>query len=132
MSNNPHPSEPPTGAQLEILETVSHAGPKGMTAAEVWSQLSKGREVARTTVITLMQRLEQRGWISREGDGRGAIYRSLHAPEQASARIADGFLARFFDGSPSKFVLNLLGEGRISEDELERLKVILREAEEKR
>jgi len=132
MSKSPRPSELPTGAQMEILEAVAAAGDRGLSAPEVWTKLSEGRDVARTTVITLLQRLEQRGWLSRQGDGRGAIYRSLHAPEQATARIADGFLGRYFEGSASKFVSNLLGEGQISQDELERLRSIIAKAVEDR
>lgn len=124
MSNNP---EPPTGAQLEILEVLAEAGP--LTAAEVWARMSVDKEIARTTVITLLQRLESRGWLVRAGAGRGAVYRSLHTAENATASIADGFLGRYFDGSASKLVHNLLGEGKLSAGEVARLREILDEAE---
>lgn len=130
MSKTPRPTEAPTGAQLEVLEIINAAGNDGLTAVEVWNRLNEGREVARTTVITLLQRLEQRGWLKRVGDGRGAIYQPLFPLEQASARIADGFLGRFFDGSASKMVLNLLGNGRLSEEEITNLRSILQKAEE--
>lgn len=131
MSKNQRPTEAPTGAQLEILEILSQAK-DGMTAAEVWAKLNQTREAARTTVITLLQRLELRGWLDRDGEGRGAVYRCAHAPEEATAKIADGFLDRYFEGSASKLVLNLLGEGKLSREEIGRLRAVLDRAEKVR
>ena len=124
------PIETPSGAQLEILQRVSNS-PKGLTAAELWAEMNADKAVARTTVITLLQRLELKGWLSKTGEGRGAVYLCLHAPEHATAKIADGFIDRFFGGSASKLVLNLIGNGKLSGEEIDRLKEILAEAEEK-
>lgn len=131
MSKSLHPEEAPTGAQLEILQIVAKSD-GGMTAAEVWQSIQTQRPIARTTVITLLQRLQDRGWLAREGEGRGAVYRALYEPDQATTAIVDGFLGRYFGGSPAKMVMSLLGSGKLSNDEISRLKKLLDEAEEEK
>ena len=91
-----------TGTQLEIMEIFWRRSPVEATAVEVWQELQSSRTVARTTVLTLLQRLERRGWLTREGEGRGAIYRPAARPEETSARLATDFLASYFGGSASR------------------------------
>lgn len=130
MSKSRRPEDAPTVAQLEILNVIAKSA-DGMTAAEVWQQIQSERPIARTTIITLMQRLQDRGWLSREGEGRGAVYRALYQPEQATSAIVDGFLGRYFGGSPTQMMMSLLGSGRLSEKEISNLKQLLEAAEEK-
>ncbi len=130
MSKSHRPEEAPTGAQLEILQIISKSD-DGMTAAEVWQHIQSQRPIARTTIITLMQRLQERGWMSREGEGRGAIYRALYNPEEATNAIVDGFLGRYFGGSPASMMMSLLGAGRVSEEELSRLRELLAKEDKK-
>ena len=54
-----------TAAQFEIMEFVWKHGRRGATVAEVWQEISKTRDVARTTVLNLVDRLERRGWLRR-------------------------------------------------------------------
>ncbi|HRJ27344.1 MAG TPA: BlaI/MecI/CopY family transcriptional regulator [Fimbriimonadaceae bacterium] len=129
MSKHDSPSDPPTGAQWALLEILAEGPEAGLTAAEVWAQANRVRPMARTTVITLLGRLVERGWIARMGNGRGALYRPLHESDHAAAHLADGFLNRFFGGSPSRMVLNLLGSGRVSAEEIHRLRKLLNESQ---
>ncbi|MBX3119666.1 MAG: BlaI/MecI/CopY family transcriptional regulator [Fimbriimonadaceae bacterium] len=131
MSKSLHPEEAPTGAQMDLLKIVAKSK-EGMTAVEVWQHIQTQRPLARTTVITLLQRLQERGWLSKEGEGRGAIYHSLYQPEDATTAIVDGFLGRYFGGSPAKMMMNLLGSGKLSNDEISRLRKLLDEAEEEK
>ena len=54
-----------TPAQFEIMEIVWNHGRKGATVAEIWQATSQTRDVARTTVLNLVDRLERRGWLKR-------------------------------------------------------------------
>lgn len=53
-----------TAVQFEIVQVVWDA-PQGATVAEIWEAISKGRDVARTTVLNLVRRLDKRGWLKR-------------------------------------------------------------------
>ena len=115
-----------TGSQLEIMEALWSAGPEGLGASEIWQALSSRREVGRTTVLTLVSRLEKRGWLI-PGKGRGARYRPVLGRQEASQRLAAEFTEAFFDGSASQLVMSLLGSKRIKPEELRRLRQLLEE-----
>lgn len=114
-----------TEAQLEIMELLWDRSPAEATAAEVWQALQPSREVARTTVLTLLQRLEKRGWLLREGDGRGAVYRPAARPDETSTRLATDFLASYFGGSASRLVQSLLGGQQVTADEVKEMRKLL-------
>jgi BlaI family transcriptional regulator, penicillinase repressor len=117
-----------TSDQLEIMHTLWSAD-KPLTAAEVWQEVARGKDVARTTVITLLKRLGSRGWLHQEGDGRGATYFPTCAEDDTTVRMSHDFLNRFFDGSPSRFVMNLLGSRTVSAEEAAALRKLLEEYE---
>ena len=114
-----------TGSQLEIMEVLWSRSPAEATAAEMWQALQASRPVARTTVLTLLQRLEKRGWLKREGEGRGAIYRPAARPEETSTRLATDFLDAYFGGSASRLVMSLLGGRQVSTDEVRQMREML-------
>lgn len=115
-----------TRDQLEIMN-VAWAAARPVTAAEIWQSLSNEKRTARTTVVTLVKRLAERGWLRQEGSGRGATYAPGCEQSEATGRLSRDFLDRFFGGSPSRFVMNLLGAGEVSEAEAKRLRALLDE-----
>jgi BlaI family transcriptional regulator, penicillinase repressor len=117
-----------TGAQLEVMEAVWAAGEQGATVAEVWEAIAAKRQVARTTVLTMVARLEERGWLSRRTNGRTLRYVAQKPRQQAVAQLARRFVQAFFSGSPSALLKSLLGEERIPPEELERLKKLVKES----
>jgi predicted transcriptional regulator len=117
-----------TAAQLEVLEAVWEAGPGGATVAEIWGRVARRRQVARTTVLTVVGRLEGRGWLIADDAGPIRRYRAARTREEASATLAAAFVDEFFDGSAAGLVTSLLGSGRIKPKEVERLRSILGDA----
>ena len=121
----PRPSGTLTPPQLEILEAVWAHGPAGATIAELVATLSRRREVARTTVLTLVQRLERRGWLSADKTDRAHRYRATRSREESAGRLAAEFVDSFFGGSASTLVASLLGSKKIRHGELARLRELL-------
>ena len=117
-----------TEAQLEVMEAVWAVGEKGATVAEIWEAIATKRQVARTTVLTMVTRLEERGWLTRSAMGRAHRYLAQKPRQQAVAQLARRFVQAFFSGSPSALLKSLLGEEHISPEELERLKKLVRES----
>lgn len=114
-----------TGTQLEIMRILWSRSPAEATAAEVWQTLQEARPVTRTTVLTLLQRLEKRAWVTREGEGRGAIYRTAARPEETATRLATDFLDAYFGGSASRLVMSLLGGRSVSAAEAQQMREML-------
>ena len=67
-----------TPAQGEIMDIVWQRGE--VSASEVRRVLSRTRAVARNTVRTLLERMEEKGWITHREDGRTFLYSGGLAP----------------------------------------------------
>jgi predicted transcriptional regulator len=120
-----------TGIQLQIMEVIWKSGDEGIQPSEIWQELSAKRAVARTTVLTMVTRLEKRGWLLRFGEERATRYRAACSKENAANRLAAGFVDEFFGGSASQLVMSLLGSKQLNPEEINRLRTILSEASEK-
>jgi BlaI family transcriptional regulator, penicillinase repressor len=116
-----------TEAQLEVMEPVWAAGESGATVASIWVVIKARRPIARTTVLTMVARLEERGWLQRKADGRSIRYVARNPRHKAVAHLAGRFVRTFFAGSPSALLKSLLGAEPISPEELKRLRALLRE-----
>jgi predicted transcriptional regulator len=121
-----------TGIQLKIMKLVWEKGDTGISASDIWKGLATKRPVARTTVLTMVQRLEKRGWLQRFGQERASVYRATCAKEEVVGRLASGFVKEFFGGSASQLVMSLLGSKQLQPEEIARLRDVLSEAEGKK
>ncbi len=120
----PEPEGSLTPTQFEILQLL-WAAEAGLTVAEIWEAIRAERDVSRTTVLNLVDRLEKRGWLRRKK--REGLYRYHAAVDRATTegRVASQFVGEFFEGSPSSLLLSLLGSNRISQEEIDRLQQML-------
>lgn len=117
-----------TPVQFEIMQLIWNST-HGMTIGEIWEAIRSGREVSRTTVLNLVDRLEKRSWLKRRKDQ--GVFRYAAAVERHSAemQVAADFVEEFFDGSAANLVMSLLGSQRISNADLQRLKRLIDERE---
>jgi predicted transcriptional regulator len=125
MAHRPSPGL--TAVQFEIMGIVWNS-PGGASVGEIWEAVSRGRDVARTTVLNLVRRLDRRGWLTRRK--RGGVYRYVATIDRdtAAASVAEKFLDEFFGGSTRDLVMSLLGSKRISNAELDELRQLLQRA----
>jgi BlaI family transcriptional regulator, penicillinase repressor len=98
------------------------------TVGEITEALSTKRRVHYSTVQTLLRILETKGYVSHEKSGRAFMYHPLVDQHQARRRALRHLVSRLFDNSPSQLVMNVLEDGRIEPDELERLKQLIKDA----
>lgn len=119
-----------TAVQFEIVQVVWDA-PEGATVAEIWDAISQGRDVARTTVLNLVGRLDKRGWLKRRKCGGVYRYVATIDRETATANAATKFVDEFFGGSAAELVMSLLGSKQISKSEVDQLRQLLDRAGKK-
>lgn len=119
------PSGPLTPAQFEVLEAVWAAGPEGASATEIWRSIAARRDISRTTILTLVNRLKKRGWLRRHDRPAADCYTAAMSRVEAHTLLAQGFVEDFFGGSMSNLVHSLLGARGVSTKELERLRKLL-------
>lgn len=81
------------------------------------------RPMAQTTLLTLLSRLAEKGFIRAEKQGRSSVYTPLVSREDYQASQSKRFVDRLFGGSMSAFASALTASGIPKEDlaELRRL-----------
>ncbi len=118
---------PLSEAQLEIVNIIWDHGE--VTVSQVREILARRRPIARNTVSTMITRLQEKGWLRRR-ISRGTHRYSVVPPrKKVLTRMVDRLVDAAFQGSTEKLVLSILDEGRLSADEVRRIKAMLDKAE---
>ena len=108
---------------MQVLWTRTEA-----SVADVTEALRPSRGLALTTVATLLTRLERRGLVAARREARPLAYRALVAPEAVQRRMVGGLLSGLFGGKPSALLAHLVGQGKVSDDELQAMRALLAQA----
>ena len=116
----------PTPAQGEIMEIVWDRGE--VSASEVRRILSRTRAVARNTVRTLMERMEEKGWITHREDGRTFLYSAVQPRHATIGQKVQQVVETVCGGSAEALVTALLDYRGLSSGELDRIRRLLAQA----
>ena len=118
------PELPPlSDAQLEIMNLVWDRGKA--TVRDVWTALAHRRGVSRNTVSTMVTRLEEKGWLRHRVVGGTFLYWATQPRDKVLPRMVHRLVDAAFKGSAEGLVLTLLEGGRLSPDEVKRIKAML-------
>ena len=107
--------------ELDLMAVFSERS--SGTAGGVRSALAD--DLAHNTVLTLLRRMEQKGYLRREDDGRGHRYFPLIERGEARGGALRRLLDRAFGGSPELLLTQLLDEKKLNERQIRRLREIL-------
>ena len=116
-------------SELNVMQALWACGePAGRAQIEEKMQERNDRKepLAQTTLLTLLSRLEQKGFIKAEKQGRSSIYTPLVPRESYQKAQSRSFVDKLFGGSMSAFA-NALSEGGLTEEELKELRTLLEE-----
>jgi predicted transcriptional regulator len=116
--------------QLDALRFVSENGP--ITVGEMARAYGVPRGLARTTVLTVMERLRTKGYLTRR-KVRGVFYYSpKNDHNDVMKNLVADFVKRSLGGSLSPFVTYLADSGKLNEREVNELRRMVEslEAEE--
>ena len=116
--------------QLRIMKVLWDR--REATVAGVLSALEGGRELAYTTVATMLRKMEARGLARHRLEGRTFIYEAAVAEDAVSRGMADHLLDRLFEGSLAGMVGHLLSTREISREELSKLEQLIAERKKSR
>ncbi|WP_339735292.1 BlaI/MecI/CopY family transcriptional regulator [uncultured Gimesia sp.] len=113
-----------SAAEQEVMEVVWDRGE--VTAREAREALS--RDVARNTVRTLLERMEEKGWVTHREVGRAFVYRAARPREESIGRKVREMVDTVCGGSTETLVAALLDYRGLRPGELERIRKMLKEA----
>ena len=97
------------------------------TVRDVYERLRAGRDVAYTTVLTMMKILEQKGYVKKNRVERAFVYQAARPRQQVLGGMVREFVDRVFDGASRPMLLHLVKQTKLSEKER---KALLRAIEE--
>jgi predicted transcriptional regulator len=112
-----------TEAELELM-TILWRLQEG-SVADVIEGLPRGRNLAYTSVSTILRILEQKGVLKTRKEGRGHIYIPKLSKSEYEAKTVKHVVERVFDGTPVALVRQLLDSGQLNSHDLVELKKLL-------
>lgn len=125
--SNPHREMPElTPAQGEIMDIVWERGE--VSASDVRRALARTRAVARNTVRTLLERMEEKGWIIHREQGRTFLYSAAQPRQATIGQKVREVVETVCGGSAETLVTALLDYRGLSSGELERIRRMLAQA----
>ena len=116
-------SRHPTELELEILKILWRDGPA--PARHVRDALTGFRDLAYTSVVTIMNIMTRKGHLKRRKQGGRYVYSPTISERSVSRKMLSDLVDRVFDGSAVAVMLNLLETSDVDENELEQLREII-------
>ncbi|MCA9657160.1 MAG: BlaI/MecI/CopY family transcriptional regulator [Myxococcales bacterium] len=115
--------------QLAIMRALWECGEAG--ASEIQGILADGgRDLAQTTVSTLLSRLSKRGLVKARRRGRGFVYSSAIAEHEIRESMVSRVTDHLFDGDVTALVSHLLRRSDVSRDDLAEVRRLIAAAEQ--
>src|SRR5690242_17868438 len=118
-----------TAQELEIMKVVWKLGTP--TVRQVYEALLEHRKVAYTTVMTMMNILETKGYLKKRQGDRAFVYAPSRPEKQVIRDMVREFVGRVFDGSAEPLLLHLVEDDQLTKEELDEIRRTI-DSEEKR
>ena len=123
-SLNPPPTSMLTAVELEMMNVIWRIGP--CSVAQVREQLLPQRELAYTSVSTIVRILEQKRYVRSEKQGRGHLYSATISKPAYQAMSLKQLVNTVFEATPSLLVERLLESDSLSSKDVAKIKALLR------
>jgi BlaI family transcriptional regulator, penicillinase repressor len=121
------PAKELTERELEVMHVFWNVGQA--TAAEIRDQLATtGRELAYTTVATLIRILSDKGFLKQTNTERPFQYRPVRSFEDVSRNIVGDLVERVFRGSREQLLVRLLEERKLTAKERATLEALVQQS----
>ncbi len=120
-------SKHPTELELEILKILWRDGP--LPVADVRHALTDFRDLARTSVTTMLTIMLEKGYLSRRKEGSVYLYRPRLAEGATTGRMLKDVVDRAFEGSTASAVVKMLESSDLDDAEIKRIRALLDDLE---
>jgi BlaI family transcriptional regulator, penicillinase repressor len=106
-----------TGQELEIMKVIWKLGTA--TVRQVYETLLERRRIAYTTVMTMMNILEQKGYLKKESGDKAYVYAPAQPQKQVIRTMVREFVNRVFNGSAEPLLVHLVEDQCLTEKDLD-------------
>ena len=116
---NPHP----TDGELEILQVLWDHGPSSL--GTVCETMRYNRQVATTTVATMLKVMLGKGLVKRSSAARGYEWSAAASHGTTAAGMVGKVIDRVFAGSAQQLVAHLVESGQLTDTQLDELRQLV-------
>lgn len=121
----------PSDRELEALKILWRQGPASVN--EICDAMrEQGNDLAYTTVLSLLQVMEQKGLVGHKQTGKAYSYFARVERESTFRALTGGFLRKVFDGALDEYLVHALSSKTPTSEELDRLTRAINEAKKRR
>lgn len=99
------------------------------TAEDVRTGLKENQDLKDSTIRTILRRLEEKGYVEHDVEGRVYVYRPRVEPHNVATQQVRGIIDRFCRGSVEKLLVGMVDDKLISPEKLRELAVKIAESE---
>src|SRR5262249_48965682 len=93
-------------------------GSGASTVRDVYEKLLDRRKIAYTTVMTMMNTPEQKGYLRKSSKDRAYVYQAARPQKQVIRGMVREFVDRVFNGAAEPLLLHLVEDRRLSEKDI--------------
>ena len=115
-------------AEWHVLESLWAESPK--VGSQIVADMERRKGWSRSTTLTMLRRMTDKGLISCDDGGKMKTYASLVLREEAVKKETESFLNRVYQGSVSMLLNSFVEKQKLSAGEIKELREILDQAEE--
>jgi BlaI family transcriptional regulator, penicillinase repressor len=115
---------PLTDLENEVMQAVWDG--ETCTVESVHRIVSRRYKLKETTTRTLMRRLEKKGYLTHESDGRAYVYRAAEPARSLAARAVRQIIDRFCQGSLEELVSGMVDAKVVNKEDLDNLERFVR------
>lgn len=116
-----------TPQELEIMKLVWQR--ESATVRDVYEALLQRRKIAYTTVMTMMNILETKGYLKKRQYERAFVYRAAQPKSQVIGGMIREFIDRVFNGSAEPLLVHLVKSRHLKEKDLQKIARMIAESE---
>lgn len=118
----------PTESELEILSILWPI--KKATVREIHEKLAETKDTGYTTTLKQMQMMHAKGLLKRDEQNRTHIYFPAVDEQVTQKSLLSNFVSTAFGGSSKNLVMQALGQGNTSKEELDEIRAFLDQLEQ--
>ncbi len=119
-----------TEQELEIMKVIWKLDTA--TVRQVYETMLEHRRIAYTTVMTMMNILEQKGYLKKQQAERAYVYQPAQPQKQVIRSMVREFLDRVFNGAAEPLLAHLVEDRRLTETDLEEIRRTIKTARRQR
>ncbi len=109
--------------ELQIMHVVWDRGTA--TVHDVEQALARDRKLAYSTILTMMRKLEAKGYLEHDVEDRTYVYRATISRQAVRRSVVGDLLERLFEGSPALLMSSLVEQDRLSQEQLQEIQRLI-------